>query len=426
MIDPHPSDRFLRRAIRPDEALRRILAHVRPLEAETADLANAWNRRLAAPIRVPHPFPPFRRSAMDGYAVRAEDLPKEGSEPPAILEVLEHLPAGTVPCRLIAAGQASRIMTGGMLPEGADTVVMLEMTEHMESDGREYVRIGKTVPRGRNVAEAGSELREGTMLYGPGRRIGAGETAVLASCGYSAVPVVRRPRVGILSTGSELVSADRPLAPGQIRNSNAPMLASLVREAGGIPLEYAPLPDDANAVEEVIRRGLAECDLLLTTGGVSVGDLDILVDILARWEGITLFNKISMRPGSPTTAAVLDGKLLLALSGNPGASFVAFHLFARPTLLRMQRLEQEPWAGFEARLSEPYAKVDAYTRYIRSRVEIRSGALWVRPTGADQSSLMTPLSDADSLMVIPPLKQPLDAGAFVTVLPLGEGGIGRL
>jgi molybdopterin molybdotransferase len=413
--DPH---RFRRQALTPEEARQRILEHVRALTSETVPLSEAWGRSSARPVAAPHPFPPYRRSAMDGYAVRAQDLPADTAEQPAVLEVLESLPAGTVPKRTIGAGQASRIMTGAMLPEGADTVVMLEMTEPEQKDGRGYVRIAKPVPKGRNVAEIGDELRTGDELFPAGRLIGAGEIALAAAFGYAELQVVRRPRVAVLSTGSELLAVDEPLQPGKIRNSNASMIAALLTEAGAEPILLGHVPDDADTAEHMIRKGLADCDLLITTGGVSVGDSDILVDILARWEGTTLFNKVAMRPGSPTTAAILNGKLLLALSGNPGAGFVGFHLFALPVIRIMLLADQPLPVMIQARLAEPFSKVNAYPRYLRARTEYRDGTVWVRPAGVDQSSLMKTIVEADCLLVIPPLKHGLEERELVTAILL--------
>lgn len=421
MSENRRPERFRRQAVTPDEALRRILACARPMESETVPLPEAWNRRLAQAVRAPHPYPPFRRSAMDGYAVRAADLPADGTSAPAVLRVLETLDAGSVPRLTVGSGEASRIMTGAMMPEGADTVVMLEMTDAGDRADAPYVRIAKPVPQGRNVVEAGSELRAGEELFGEGRLVGAGETALLSALGMASVPVVRRPRVGVLSTGSELLDVQEPLAPGKIRNSNAWMLAGLIRDAGADPVVFGRAPDDPEQALASIRRALASCDLLLTTGGVSVGDRDVLAQLFADWDGETLFNKVAMRPGSPTTAAVKDGKMLLALSGNPGACFVGFHLFAAPAIRAMLRCCRPAPEPLRARLVEPFPKINAYPRYVRSRIEIREGTLWVRPTGNDQSGLMATIAGADSLMLVPPLKAGLEAGEWIAVLPLGEG-----
>jgi molybdopterin molybdotransferase len=420
-IEPH---RFHRHAVTPDEARRRTLSYIRPLGTETVALHETWGRRSAGPVAASHPFPPYRRSAMDGYAVRAEDLPADGSFKPVTLEVLESLPAGSVPSLPVGLGQASRIMTGAMLPDGADTVVMLEMTESEVTEGRDYVRIAKAIPKGRNVSEIGGELHVGEVLLRSGRLIGAGEIALLAAFGHAHAAVVRRPRVAVLSTGSELLAVDEPLVPGKIRNSNAPMIAALLREAGAEPTVLGLVPDDADQTEHMIRQGLAHYDLMITTGGVSVGDGDILVDILARWGGTTLFNKVAMRPGSPTTAAELNGKLLLALSGNPGACFVGFHLFAVPVIRALLCADPPELPMFQARLAEPFLKINAYPRYIRARTEFQDGTIWIHPTGIDQSSLMKTIVEADCLMVVPPLKQGLQEGELVSAIPLREGHLG--
>lgn len=410
--DPNP-ERFQRHALQPENAQNLILEHVQPLPTERVQLLEAWGRRLAEPVAAPHPFPPFRRSGMDGYAVRTEDLNNAASDSPALLEVVESLPAGVAPRAPIGPGQACRIMTGGMVPEGADAVVMLEMTKTEEQAGKSYVLVSKRLPIGLNISEVGSEMEAGAPLLAAGQLIGTGETALLAACGYATVTVTRRPRVGVLSTGSELLEVDEPLEPAKIRNSNAPMLAAMLREAGMEPVMLGKVPDEIQAAQALVRQGLQDCDLLLTTGGVSVGDYDVMVDVLADWDGRLLFNKVAMRPGSPTTAAVLDGKLLIALSGNPGACFVGFNLFVLPALKAMQRVSNPYARSFTARLGAEFPKVNAFRRYIRGSSDIREGMVWVTPTGEDKSSLMTTIVGADCLIEIPPLKETLEQGELV-------------
>ncbi|MFC5471750.1 gephyrin-like molybdotransferase Glp [Cohnella suwonensis] len=414
---PERPGRFRRTALQPDEAQRILIERMSPLPEERVPLAEAWGRTLARSLTAPHPFPPFRRSAMDGYAVRAEDLRHATQEARVSLEVVESLPGGVAPTRSIGPGQASRIMTGGMMPEGADTVVMLEMTVSpaTEDDALPVVTIGRSVPIGVNVADVGCEIQEGAEVLRAGQRIGAGESAILASCGNAEVGVRRRPRVGILSTGSELLDVSEPLEPAKIRNSNAPMLAAMVRESGADPVMLGQVPDDAPAARALIDAGLRECDLLLTSGGVSVGDYDVMVDVLSSPDVELLFNKIAMRPGSPTTAAVANGKTLVALSGNPGACFVGYHLFVAPALRVM--LGQTPYAenrSFQAYLGAEFPKVNAYRRYIRAATDLKDGTVWVTPTGDDKSSLMTTIVNADCLIEIPPLKEGLAKGHLVT------------
>lgn len=408
-------DRFRRHAIRPEEAQALVLNEVRPLLAEQVPLPEAWGRTLAEPLVAPHPFPPFRRSGMDGYAVRAADLRDASPERPVILAVVESLPGGVAPTRPIGAGEAARIMTGGMVPAGADAIVILEAAQPLE-DGR--VRLSKPAAPGQHLSEIGSEIAEGAALLPAGSVIQAGEVALLAACGYANVAVRRKPRVAILSTGSELLDVDAPLEPAKIRNSNLPMLAALVREAGAEPVLLGRLPDVRETMERRVREAIPRCDLLLTTGGVSVGDYDVMADVLGSSGFDLLFNKIAMRPGSPTSAAILDGKPLLALSGNPGACFVGFHLFARPAIKRMLGAADSMPARFEAYLDTPFDKVNAYKRYIRARTRIANGKVFVAPTGDDKSSLMTTIVGADCLIEIPPLKTGLAAGQLVTVLTL--------
>ena len=409
------SDRFRRRTLQPEEAQQLVLEHARPLPIEHVSLLEAWGRRLAEPLVAPHPFPPFRRSGMDGYAVRVSDLTEATSERPVTLEVIESLPCGVKPSRSIGQGQAARIMTGGMVPDGADAVVMLEATTTTNPNHYGYgnVRISKPIEIGLNIADIGCEMLQDELLLPAGSVIHAGESALLAACGCASVAVVRRPRVAILATGNELLEVDKPLEPAKIRNSNLPMLAAMIREAGAEPLLLGTAPDDRAMTEKIIRDTLSHCDLLLTTGGVSVGDFDVMVDVLAAHDVLLLFNKIAMRPGSPTTAATIQDKLLIALSGNPGACFVGFHLFALPVIKRMLHAEAPYATSFQAHLGVPFPKVNSYRRYIRGRAQLEGGSVKVFPTGDDKSSLMTTIVGADCLIEIPPLKSGLEAGQLV-------------
>lgn len=419
MQTPEISDRFRRHTLQPEEAQKLILERVQALNAEQVPLLAAWGRSLAEPIVAPHPFPPFRRSGMDGYAVRASDLITASTDSPVILAVMESLPCGVEPSYEIGIGQATRIMTGGMVPSGADAVVMLEMTTAELRDGMSYVQISRSIPAGLNIAEIGCEIADGQLLLHAGQTIGSGETALLASCGYSQVSVMRRPRVAILSTGSELLEVEEPLAPAKIRNSNAPMLAAMLKEAGAEPIMLGKVPDEVPAAQALVRQGLLTCDILLTSGGVSVGDFDVMVDVLASTDVELLFNKVAMRPGSPTSAAIAEGKLIVALSGNPGACFVGFHLFVLPALKAMSQAAQPIGDHFQAYLGTEFPKVNAYRRYIRGRTELREGTVWVLPTGDDKSSLMTTIIDADCLIEIPPIKEGLEQGKLVTAWKLG-------
>lgn len=369
-----------------------------------------------------HPVPHFRRSGVDGYAVRSTDITEATPEAPIILRVIERIPSGTVPQRVIQAGMAARIMTGAPVPDGADAVVMLEMTDSLQDEtvisavsNDAMVRIKKNLVAGSNITPIAGEVASGELLIERGTRIGPGEAAILATFGFSEVKVYAKPKVAIFSTGSELLQVDDELQPGKIRNSNSFMLAAQVESAGGSAIIMPALSDDVEQVRSALEAVLSEVDLILTSGGVSVGDYDVLVDLFGRFDGKLLFNKVAMRPGTPTSAALWHGKLLVALSGNPGASFVGFELFAKPLIKAMLGSPSSALEEFKAFLDVPYDKPSAHPRYVRGTTRVEAGSLWVRPAGIDKSSIMVSIKDADCLIRLPAGGQGFCRGDSVTV-----------
>jgi len=411
------SRRFGRTAVPVEEARRRILARVSPVGAESVPLAAAYGRISAIRAIAAEPVPHFRRSGMDGFAVRSADTAGASSAAPVVLRVVGEVACGGVPATGIAPGEAMRVMTGAMLPEGADAVVMLEAVSEAPPAG---VALRRPAAAGANVSEIGSDVPAGTAVAEPGRRLGAAEIALLATVGLEAVDAYRRPRVAIVATGSELLPPGAPLAPGKIRNSNAAMLAAQTRSAGGVPVPFEAAPDDLAAISAAVAEGLASCDLAITTGGVSVGDYDFVTDLVRRSDGELLFDKVQMRPGSVTSAAVRSGKLLLALSGNPGACFAGFELFARPAILALQGHPRPEPPAFEARLAAAFPKPNAYPRYVRGRWWSEGGALYAEAGVGDRSSRLLPGLGADGFIVIPPGGTGAEAGTLVTVVPLRE------
>ncbi|MBO9610474.1 MAG: molybdopterin molybdotransferase MoeA [Paenibacillaceae bacterium] len=413
-------NKFHRSALTAEEARQALLDRVRPIDAVEVGLLESIGRRLADNVSTEEPIPHFRRSGMDGYAVRSEDIANASASMPVVLEVIEHIPCGKAPLRAITAGTASRIMTGGMVPDGADAVIMLEMTEEIAKGGRAHVIIRKTDARGTNITSIGDEADRGELVLVKGQVIGAGQTAILAALGYSQVNVFRRPKVAILSTGTELLQVSEPLQTGKIRNSNAYMLAAQIISAGGEPQLVGSIPDDYGQAERMLEEILtSDADLIVTTGGVSVGDYDIMADFFTNWGGTTLFNKIAMRPGSPTTAGIWQHKFLFGLSGNPSACFVGFELFVRPVLTGMQGGVSEPVRELTACLAHDYGKVNAYTRFVRGFWQSRDGKIEVAPVGLDKSSAIIAIQDANCLIVIPPTKTGIARGEIVTIIPLG-------
>jgi len=410
--------KFHRRPITPAEAQKRIAGYVRPSDTEQVRLEEAGGRFLAETVTAPHPYPHFRRSGMDGYAMIAADLLEASSDHMIWLEVVDNIPCGYTPSVSIQSGKASRIMTGAMVPDGADVVVMLEMTETKMEQGRTWVGLKRQVEAGRNITPIGLEVKEGDMLLQQGACIGAGEISVLATFGVHTVTVYRRPQVAVFSTGTELLSVEEPIEPGKIRNSNSLMLAEQIRAAGGEPHLLGAVEDDLELARTMMMNALAQYDLVVSSGGVSVGDYDVMGDLVRSGEVEMLFNKISMRPGSVTTGAVKDGKLLFALSGNPGACFVGCELLVRPTIRQMMNSTRDYLPEWTAELGRDYSKINSFTRFVRGHVDVENGRVIAYPALLDESNVMVTIKDSDCLIVIPPTTEPMPAGTPVSVLKL--------
>ncbi|TDF91864.1 gephyrin-like molybdotransferase Glp [Paenibacillus piri] len=408
--------RFQRKLVQVEEAQQTILSYARPLNTEEIALEESFGRRLAEPVAASHPVPHFRRSGVDGYAVHAADSEAASPGQPVALQVTETIPCGAVPVHAVKRGQAARIMTGAIVPDGADAVIMLEMTE----PSGDKVNIRKRMAPDENISPVGHEMRYNDPLLQPGRTIGPGEAALLATFGYKTVRVYRKPRVGIFSTGTELLEVGQPLEAGKIRNSNSYMLACQVQEAGGIPLIMPVLPDEPDVVEAALLAAMQHADVIVTSGGVSVGDKDVLVDLFERWDGTLLFNKVAMRPGSPTSAGIWRDKPLFALSGNPGASFVGFELFVRPYLRALLGYTTAVHREIQCFLETDYSKGSAYPRYVRGTMTYRDGSVFVQPAGKDKSSIMVSIKDAECLICIPAGGRGASDGDSVRVILLKE------
>ncbi|UHA72579.1 molybdopterin molybdotransferase MoeA [Paenibacillus sp. 481] len=398
-----------------------VIQRITSVASERVPLEQAYGRYLAAPVNADVPVPHFRRSVMDGYAVRAIDTTGASASQPIQLKMIDEVPCGSVSPHVLQAGEAIRIMTGAQVPAGADAVVKYEWTSAEEQHGEVWIEISGSVKSGENVLPIGMEIAAGERLVASGERIGSGQMGLLAMFGCAQVAVHKRPQVAVLSTGHELLGVDEPLAPGKIRNSNAYLLAAQIEEAGAVPHLLHHVPDHFDTARDVVEQALASYDAVVTTGGVSVGDYDVLYDITNHWDGELLFNKLAMRPGSPTTVGLLNNKPLFALSGNPSACFVGFELFVRPALLMMQGVgaEQALPVRYRAKLAQPFAKVDTFERLVRGTMWTdEQGQLLVRPVGLDVSSVTITIRDANCLIVIPAAVHHLDAEAVVDIIPL--------
>jgi molybdopterin molybdotransferase len=398
-----------------EEALERILATVRVLEAEHVGLLQAAGRVLAEPVAADRDIPPLTNSAMDGYAVRSSDL---AARPPIQLRVVGEIAAGYVPDVVIEAGQAMRIMTGAPVPAGADTVVRFEDTK-LYGDAVEILK----APRpGVNVRQAGEDVRAGQVVLKPGVVLRPQEIGMLAAVGRVEAAVVRRPRVAILATGDEVVPPDQPPGPGQIRDANSYTVAAQVQRCGGVPLLLGVARDR----EALVRRGMREAleqraDLIITSGGVSVGDFDLVKQVLAA-EGEMHFWSLNMKPGRPLAFGVVGGVPLLGLPGNPVAAMISTELFARPALLKMQGFTDWGRPAIRARLTQPIARKDGRRHYLRVRLRETAMGYEATLTGEQGSGILSSLVQADGLAIIPEDVDHVHAGAEVEVLLLPRVG----
>lgn len=425
------ASRFNRRAVKVEDALKLVLEAAVPGRRETVPLRQAGGRWLAEALAATTDWPPFPRSGLDGYAVRSADTALATTDSPAMLRVAGTVAAGGIALAPVEPGTAVRIMTGGAVPKGADAVVMLEQTaDEVLAGGEPAVRVKCAAAAGQNIAQPGEEYRLGSALAEPGTRIRPGHVALMGTFGYADVPVYARPRVAIVATGNELLPVEAQLQAGCIRDSNSGMIAAMVEQCGGEALLLGRLADDPEAVEAALASALEQADLVVTTGGVSVGDFDVMAAIIRgiRKSGDSehgtgprlLFDKVAMRPGSPTSAAVVDGKLLFALSGNPGACFVGFELFVRPAIMRLQGASAEAAKPSQvtATLAADFAKGSPHERFVRTRLISRGGGLLADPLAFNKSSMMASIPEADGLIRLPAGQAGAVSGSIVNVIVL--------
>jgi molybdopterin molybdotransferase len=373
-----------------EEALEQILAKVRPLPTERVDLMASLGRVLAQTVRSTRVIPPWPNSSMDGYAVRASDTHRG-----AALTVVGRIVAGALPDRPIGTGEAMRIFTGAPLPGGADAVVPQEDVDVAEP----RVRLRASAERGAYVRPAGEDVQVGDLVLEPGTVIGPAEIGLLATLGHSQVEVSRRPRVAVLSTGSELADLGVEPGPAQIPNSNSYSLTAQVMEAGGTAINLGVAPDRLDVIAERIRRG-AEADVLVSSAGVSVGDLDLVRDALVAAGAELHLWKVNMRPGKPITFGTLGHRPVFGLPGNPVSAMVTFELFVRPALLAAQHRRRLNRPRVHAIAAERIANRGTRRGYLRVSLEEREGRWRARLTGDQGSGILRSMVAADGLAVL--------------------------
>ena len=379
-----------------EEARQQMLNTIPVLPTEKREILNCAGYVLAEALHAEENIPPFDNSAMDGFAVRAADVQNASETKPAVLTVVETIAAGYAPTKQVAPGQTARIMTGAMMPEGADAVVMQEVTQR---DGDE-VKIFEGVDKTGNVRFTGESVAEGQQVMGKGKYLRPPEVSMLASLNCPEVIVYRKPTVAIVSTGDELTPLGEPLEPGKIRDSNRYGLYAQVEEAGGIPIDMGIAPDDEAETERIFRAALAKADALITSGGVSVGEHDVVKSVLARLGKIN-FWRVAMKPGKPQAYGIADGKPIFGLPGNPVSSLVVFELFVRPALLKMAGHTELLRPIFKATLAEPVTNRDGRVNYMRAILKASNGQYTAETTGPQGSGILHSLVLANGLITIP-------------------------
>lgn len=397
-----------------EEARARILAHITPLATEEIPLTTALDRILAEDAVAHDETPPFINSAMDGYALRSADTQSATPDTPVTLRLAGEVPAGSVYAGTVAAGETVRILTGAPVPDGADAVLQQELTE--VADG--MVSLRQTVDIGANIRPAGGDLRPGMRLIAAGTQLGPAEIALLAAAGIHPVRVTRRPRVAILATGDELAPLGETPGPGQIRETNSPYLIAAVMRAGGEPMPLGIARDRSDDIRARLEQARA-ADLILTSGGVSVGDYDLVKQILAE-QGDIDFWRVRMRPGKPVAFGLLSGTPLLGLPGNPASAAVTFELFGRPTIRRMLGCAQIERPLIQARLTGSNIARGDRRHYVRVRLMARDGILEARQTGAQDSHLISSLQGASAYLVIEEGAGVITEGEIVPALLLND------
>lgn len=378
------------------DARQQMLENIPVLPTEKRGILDCVNYVLAEELKSKENIPPFDNSAMDGYAVRAADVKNVSKENPIVLSVVETIAAGYAPKKDVSIGEAARIMTGAMMPVGADAVVMQEVTELLKNK----VSIFESVEKDENVRFTGESVKQGDSVMLPGKVLHPPEVSMLASLNVDSVLVNRKPKVAIVSTGDELTPLGEPLGPGKIRDSNRYGIYAQVQNAGGVPIDMGIAPDDEAETERIFRESIEKADALITSGGVSVGEHDIVKNVLTKL-GSMNFWRVAMKPGKPQAYGEIHGKPVFGLPGNPVSSLVVFELFVRPALLKMAGHTDLLRPTFKATLETDVKNRDGRVNFMRAILTELDGKYIAKTTGPQGSGILHSLVLANGLITIP-------------------------
>lgn len=393
-----------------DMALNSVLGSIPTISPEEVVLTKGLDRVLAEDIYADIEIPQLDNSAMDGYAVRAQDTKGASKAEPKVFDIVETVKAGQLAKASVQKNQAIKIMTGAPIPEGADCVVIVEQTRKV---GKK-VYIYREVSSGDNIRRTGEDIKKGELVINKGTLLKSAHIGILASLGKARLKVYRRPKVAILATGDEIVDVQEDLRPGKLRSSNTYTLYSQILQCGGIPVNLGIAKDKPDELQSKIEEGLS-CDLILTSGGISVGDYDIVKFILAKMGTDIKFWRVAMRPGKPLVFGLIRGIPIFGLPGNPVSSMIGFEVFVRPAILKMIGQRQDTRKEVDAVLKEGIEKKKGLRYFLRAITTWEDGVYLTRTTGPQGSGILKSMVVANSLIILPEDEVFVEKGMRVTV-----------
>lgn len=392
------------------EALEVILSQIKEKSAEQVLLCEALERIIAEDIYSDYDIPAYDDSAMDGYAVRAEDTRGASNDNPVILEIVGEVKIGSLPQLVLNQGQAISVTTGGLIPSGADSVVIVEHTQREGS----CLKIFRQVNKGDNIRKAGEDIKKGELILEKGIKISASHLGLLARIGKAKLMVKQKPCIAYLVTGDELLDLEEELKPGKVYNCNAYSLLGQILKAGAEPKSLGIVRDEPEDIKMALKEA-EHCDIIITSGGVSMGKYDIIKDVLQQLGVEIKFHKVAVRPGKPLLFGIWQGKLLFALPGNPVSSMVSFEVFVKPAIFKMLGRKHPYYQEVEAVLDEDLRKRKGYRYFLRAITSWRDGCYHVHTTGPQGSGILKSMALANSLLDLAEEQEYIPAGSIVKV-----------
>ncbi|WP_094606900.1 Molybdopterin molybdenumtransferase [Sporomusa silvacetica DSM 10669] len=400
-----------------EEAQTLLLNFTHPVTECQVSLTSAVGRILSQDVRTGINLPPFDKSPLDGYALQAKDTELANSSNPVTLEVIEEVQAGYMPKKQVTPGTVTKVMTGAPIPNGADVIVKFEDVKRAGNK----VELYYPLKAGNDIIRAGEDLRQGEVIAKRGTVLTPPLVGLLAAIGVDEIPVFSKTRIAILSTGDEVIDPAEELRPGKIYNSNQHFLSAYCSQLGAAPVAMGIVPDEKEAIVERLTQALDLADLVITTGGVSVGDYDIVPAAFKEIGADIIFRKIDMKPGSPMIAASYNNKLIIGLSGNPAAAYITFDLIVVPLIKIMLGLDQKMPPKILAILKDSFNKSSTQRRFLRAKVQTINNTNYIELTGAQSNGVLKSMVACNALIDVPAGSGPLVAGQEVSAVMVGSG-----